>query len=221
LRQNNNINTRQPYLSYLYYVHDPMCSWCWAFRPVWQQLKRELGNQLVIKYQLGGLAPDTDEALSQELQDKLKAIWKNIQQQTQNTEFNYKYWDVCQPSRSTYPACRAVIAARKQGYIHEEAMILAIQQAYYLHAQNPSDDATLIALADTLNLNTKQFIQDLNSQQTQAQLIAELEQNRALNVDSFPSLVLSINNRPIPIQINYLDSEPMLKNIERLLPIAK
>ncbi|MFT6977114.1 MAG: putative protein-disulfide isomerase, partial [Shewanella psychromarinicola] len=22
----------------LYYVHDPMCSWCWGYRPTWDTL---------------------------------------------------------------------------------------------------------------------------------------------------------------------------------------
>ena len=26
----------------LYYVHDPMCSWCWGFVPVQQQLQAEI-----------------------------------------------------------------------------------------------------------------------------------------------------------------------------------
>ena len=28
----------------LYYVHDPMCSWCWAFRPVLLELRDKLSE---------------------------------------------------------------------------------------------------------------------------------------------------------------------------------
>jgi putative protein-disulfide isomerase len=54
------------------------------------------------------------------------------------------------PRRSTYAACRAVIAARRQNPGYEEKMILAIQQAYYLEARNPADSHTLIELASEI-----------------------------------------------------------------------
>ena len=41
----------------LYYVHDPMCSWCWGFAPVWQEVRERLTDSPVqVKYLLGGLA---------------------------------------------------------------------------------------------------------------------------------------------------------------------
>mgnify|MGYP000853319151 FL=1 len=57
----------------LYYVHDPMCSWCWAFVPTWEQIQRELPNDIEVVYLLGGLAPDSDEAKVLE-KAKIKAI---------------------------------------------------------------------------------------------------------------------------------------------------
>ena len=28
----------------LFYVHDPMCSWCYAFAPVWERVHGELAQ---------------------------------------------------------------------------------------------------------------------------------------------------------------------------------
>jgi putative protein-disulfide isomerase len=28
----------------LYYVYDPMCSWCWGYKPVWLQIKEAVAN---------------------------------------------------------------------------------------------------------------------------------------------------------------------------------
>ena len=95
---------------------------------------------------MGGLAPDIDRPMHQDLQDTIRGIWRTIQRTVPGTEFNFGFWESGHPRRSTYPACRAVIAARHQGN-YEVAMIDGIQRAYYLHARNPSYDATLIALA--------------------------------------------------------------------------
>ncbi len=197
----------------LHYIHDPMCSWCWAFRPVWQALKQSLPCQIEIHNSLGGLAADTAEPMPLELQQKLQSIWHNIQKAVPRTEFNFDFWHLNQPRRSTYPACRAVIAARKQGLEYEEKMILAIQQAYYLKAQNPSDDNTLISLANDIGLNAFEFKRQLKQPETEQQLSQEIAFNQSIQATSFPSLVLENDGVFCAIPIDYLDEKMMLQAI--------
>jgi putative protein-disulfide isomerase len=181
-----------------------MCSWCWAFRPVWQTIRKQLPQHIEVKYLLGGLAADTDQPMPETLQTTILQTWKHIQQVVPGTQFNFDFWEVCQPRRSTYPACRAVIAARSQGQEHEEAIIVAIQQAYYLNASNPSNDEVLYTLATTLKLNIKQFKIDLNSQQTQQTLEQEITKSRTIGAQGFPSLIWQGygNNRLITLDYN-------------------
>jgi len=127
----------------LYYIHDPMCSWCWGFRNVWLQVQEQLKGQLEIHSVLGGLAADSDQAMPESMQHHIRNNWRRIQQTIPGTEFNYEFWDVCKPRRSTYPACRAVIAAGMQSVSCKNEMVLAIQTAYYINAKNPSDDPVL------------------------------------------------------------------------------
>ncbi|GKT11249.1 MAG: putative protein-disulfide isomerase [Thiomicrorhabdus sp.] len=204
----------------LYYIHDPMCSWCWAFRPVWLQLKEALFEEINIINTLGGLAPDSDQPMPADLQKTLQAIWGSIQHKVPNTQFNFNFWSTCQPRRSTYPACRAVIAAMQQGKQFEEPMILAIQQAYYLQAQNPSDESTLATLAKNIGLNVSQFIQQLNADETQRQLDDQIIFNHSIDAKSFPSLVLIADDKPYPIKIDYLHVNNMLKQINEILQKA-
>lgn len=197
----------------LYYVHDPMCSWCWGFRETWQQVKQQLPAEIDLQYLLGGLAPDSNAPMPQELQSTLQATWRQIQQRIPGTAFNFDFWTDCQPRRSTFPACRAVIAARQQGAEFEEAMILAIQQAYYLHAQNPSDDATLIQLASDLQLDVDAFSTALIAQDTQLTLEKEMQQASKLGARGFPGLVLMQGGLPTVVAIDYNDPEKILEAI--------
>ena len=66
-----------------------------------------------------------------------KGNWIKIQKNVPGTEFNYDFWTLNEPRRSTYLSCRAVIAAKKQHPDFEILMIERIQKAYYLNAQNP------------------------------------------------------------------------------------
>ena len=85
----------------LYYVHDPMCSWCWGFRPTWTEIKANLPEAVEIKYLLGGLAPDSDEPMPESMQSDIAGYWKIIQQRIPGTQFNFDFWDKCEPRRST------------------------------------------------------------------------------------------------------------------------
>ena len=107
----------------LTYVHDPMCSWCYAFRPTWRAIVAELPPGLATRRLLGGLAPDSDAPMPAALREKLEATWHRIEQVVPGTRFDFAFWRDGAPRRSTYPACRAVIAAVGQNPAAEEAMI--------------------------------------------------------------------------------------------------
>lgn len=201
----------------LYYIHDPMCSWCWAFRPVWQKIQQQLSSQVRVTYLLGGLAPDDDAPMPQQMQAYLQATWQAIQQRVPGTPFNFDFWDQCRPRRSTYPACRAVIAAREQGAEFAAPMIQAIQQAYYRAARNPSDEATLNSLAGEIGLDSVRFSSLLNATKTQHQLESEMAQARQMGVESFPSLVLSDGRKQRRIFHDYLDAEVVLEQIRQIV----
>ncbi len=201
----------------LYYVHDPMCSWCWAFRPMWQTIKAGLPESVHIRNLLGGLAPDSDIPMAASMRTHLQATWRRIQDQVPDTEFNFAFWQNCQPRRSTYPACRAVIAARRQGAPREEAMIHSIQKAYYLEARNPSDTQTLIALAGEMGLDRMRFGQDLGSAETAHTLHEEIDHARRIGGRSFPSLFLDLDGGVRPVSIDYLRPEKVLEQIQTLI----
>ncbi|WP_285164553.1 DsbA family protein [Shewanella goraebulensis] len=194
----------------LIYVYDPMCSWCWGYRPTWLALQQQLTAQLpelIIEYRLGGLAPDSDVAMPKEMQQFLSQTWHKIASQL-GTEFNYDFWQDCQPRRSTYPACRACLIAREYGL--EQAMILAIQQAYYLQAKNPSDNDTLINAAVSIGIEQAAFTERLLSEEVNLDLISELEAVHQLPVRGFPSLVLKVNGKALGIPLDYLNPQTSL-----------
>jgi putative protein-disulfide isomerase len=200
----------------LYYVHDPMCSWCWGFSPVWNQIKQELPQQIKLISWVGGLAPDSDEAMPQSMRDHLQATWKRISDVIPGTQFNFDFWTLNTPRRSTYPACRAVIVARQMAD-KEDEMTLAIQHAYYLEAKNPSDLETLNEVAVSIGLDLEQFRQRMFSTELLQDFESELQSVRNIGVNSFPSLVLESGASRFNIPINYTSAEVVLQDIQRLL----
>ncbi len=199
----------------LYYVHDPMCSWCWGFKACWLKLQQQLPNHIKIQYLLGGLAADTHQPMAAAMQNNIQKTWQQIQKDIPGTEFNFDFWHKTTPRRSTYPACRAVIAARQQDA--EFAMIDSIQHAYYCEAKNPSNNDTLINCAAQLKLDVKRFTQDLFSDNTNKVFEQERDLCQQLYVYSYPSLLLQHQHKEYPIQIYYTQPELILKQILNII----
>lgn len=197
----------------LYYIYDPMCSWCYAFDKTFDEIKNKLSKKIEILYIPGGLAAHDDNEMPKEMQISIQNIWYEIEKQTK-TKFNHDFWKNNIPKRSTYLSCQATIAARLQD--KEEEMIKSIQKAYYLDALNPSNEDTLIHAAQEINLDIKKFKKDLYSQETLQIFKDDLNLRAKLRVNSFPSLVLKYKKEIYPIQIQFNESIKMLENIENL-----
>ena len=179
----------------LYYLYDPMCSWCWGFKPVWDTVKARLQGEVDIVYVVGGLAPETEEPMDAEMRTYLQQAWRKITDIT-GVEFNHDFWRLNTPKRSTYPACKAVLVARQSGL--EQQMFMAIQQLYYQQAGNPSEYENL-------------------SEEIAALLQQEIILAEQLGARGFPSLVLLKDKTAHFIEHSYTDVEENLKMIRALL----
>jgi len=198
----------------LIYVHDPMCSWCWGFEPTRQKIFEAVAGRMQIRRMLGGLAPDSEVPMPAAMRSMLQQTWQRIEQMIPGTEFNFEFWQKCSPRRSTYPANRAVIAAREQGDEFDSRMTARIQRAYYLEAKNPSDESTLIELATDIGLDADLFAASLIAESTQHKLITEIQATREMGIDSFPSMVVQKADGLRHIGLNYTQPEVMIREIE-------
>lgn len=200
----------------LYYVTDPMCSWCWGFHPVIEEISRMLPDGASIRYVMGGLAKDSDEPMSEETKAYVKENWMQVAERTGAT-FNWDFWTECDPRRSTYPACRAVIAAAAQNAGMGPPLFHAIQRAYYLEARNPSDLDTLVALAGEVGLDGARFSRDLVSPEIDRRLHEDFALRRSLHADKFPTLLLETNDDLMWLAYGYEQPDVVLSTLEAAL----
>jgi len=197
----------------IYYVYDPMCSWCWAFNKTWEAVQTGLPADIEVRYVLGGLAPDSDAPMPADLQKGISMIWHDIEQRVPGTQFNHAFWTSCKPRRSTYPASRAIIAAKGLEPNSEKSMLLAIQQAYYLNAKNPSNTDVLIECAVSIGLNEASFTEALNSASVEQQLLADIRFARSVGANSFPSLVLEQGGEYGLLNLDYNNAQVILNQL--------
>ena len=201
--------------STLFYVHDPMCSWCYAFQAGLTALKARLPPSIRIKKLVGGLAPDTTELMSPDMRNKIQQTWRRIEQTVPHVRFNHDFWTMNTPIRSTYPACRAVLAAARQGSDYEDNLIRAIQNASYQQAKNPSLSAVLLECAAEAGVDIGTFASELASVGIETELQDQISLSRRLGANVFPALRLQHDGIISPITVDYLDYLTMFDEIER------
>ncbi len=200
---------------YLYYIHDPMCSWCYGFRASLATLRRELPESIEFRSLLGGLAPDNDTPMPEAQQHMIQQSWQRIEHTCPEIKFNFGFWTQNTPRRSTYPACRAVLVAQQHDL--EAEMIAQIQQTYYQAAQNPSDEIVLCHCAEHLGLDSQAFRDALHQPDIEQALQMSIEQAIELDASMFPSLRLDLNGSIWPIEVDYCHPQAMLDKIQLLL----
>ena len=169
---------------------------------------------------MGGLAPDNDQPMPEEMRIKVKGFWRTIQETVPGTRFNFAFWENCTPRRSTYNACRAVLAAARLSPSHEDPMIDATQRAYYLDARNPSDVDTLTDLAGTIGLASERFSAEIASDAVDEQLRAEIAFARRAPILGFPGLAVQTGSGLHSVDIDYRDANAMRKQIDAILTAA-
>ncbi len=201
----------------LYYIYDPMCSWCYAFEQSLDALQKQLPAELNFTPILGGLAADTKTPMPIETQSMIQQSWQQIEKTVPSVRFNFDFWTKNIPYRSTYPACRAILAAANQSAEHTDSMRQAIQHAYYQEAKNPSLNEILINCAKQLSLDISQFSKDIQSLAIDIKLSEHRHFSRLLEVSSYPSLRLVLDTESYTIPIAYNSIKPTLGLINKLL----
>ena len=183
-----------------------MCSWCWGFNPVLEVVSSLLPDRIPIRYVMGGLARDSQEPIDDETRAYIQSQWRNVAERT-GAIFNWDFWDSCMPKRSTYPACRAVIAAGMQRTNADFEMFQAIQRAYYVEARNPAEIDTLIQISREIQIDPGQFSIDLIANHTDTLLHKDFELRRSLEANKFPTMILEYNENIFWLAYGYEKEE--------------
>ena len=202
--------------SVLIYVYDPMCSWCYGFRPTWKALKSQLPEGLPVVSLLGGLADDSDVSMPEDMVKYLRRTWSQIES-TCGVPFNHAYWDQKPlPPRTTFISCRAVIAAERLAG-RGEAFAERIQDAYYTEAQNVWDFNTLCDLAEAFGFQQSSFADALMSDDVRAVHDEQRQLAERLQVEGYPSVLLIHQGQAYPIPVRHQGADVMLSDIADLL----
>lgn len=173
----------------LIYILDPMCSWCWGFNPILQQmLKQAQAAGVNVTLRVGGLRTGQQAVLDETKRAYILQHWRTVAKTT-GQSFNF---DKALPSGFLYdtePACRALVVARGLDASLVFAFLDRLQHAFYQDAQDITQPSVLRDLAVQAGYAKEAFSDGFDSQESQIATQADFTWVRNLAISGFPSVL--------------------------------
>ena len=173
---------------HLIYFSDPMCSWCYGFSPVIDEVRRAYGDALPIRVVMGGLRPGTDTPMTPQAAREIAGHWNHVHEAAgvpfdpsllQREGFVY----------DTDPAARAVVVARREGQDVALRYLAAAQRAFYAEARDVTSAGVLGDLAADLGLDRERFLADWAAEEAKQETWGDYGTSQRAGVTGFPTLV--------------------------------
>lgn len=172
----------------LWYIADPMCSWCWGFSPVIEAIRHEYGERLAIRLVVGGLRSGTTEPLAPEKRAEILHHWHSVQQMTGQS---FKFEGALPQGfiYDTEPACRAVVSASLIDSSYTFPLLVAVQYAFYAEQADVTQVEVLIQLAVSVGFPAAQFSQVFASDAAKQVTQQHFRQAIQWGVRGFPTVI--------------------------------
>ena len=173
----------------LWYIADPMCSWCWGFSPAIERARLEYDGRLKFEWLLGGLRPGTKTPLPEAQREEILGHWRAVHHRTGQP---FRFEDAMPEGfvYDTEPASRAVVAVS----IMDAAMVFpffkSVQSAFYAEGQNVTVPEVLVRLAGAAGLDEQRFLRIFESDTAKSRTLEHFQEARRRGVSGFPAVML-------------------------------
>jgi putative protein-disulfide isomerase len=195
----------------LLYITDPMCSWCWGFSPVMEQVIENYQDHLSIEILVGGLRPGNTERFDTQRRAYILGHWHAVHERT-GQPFDFTFNMSPDFIYDTEPASRAFVVVRTLAPSNAFPFLKALQQAFYVHNKDVTKEETLVELASSYVNEPQQFLESFQNKDTKQKVWKEFDSCRQLGVEGFPTLLGKEGEHLTPICHGY-------KSMQSLTPI--
>lgn len=179
----------------LIYIMDPMCSWCWGFNPVMQQvLKQAQAAGVKLSLRVGGLRTGQQAILDQSKRDYILQHWRAVAETT-GQPFDFEHALPAGFVYNTEPACRALVVARELDEARLLPFLNRLQQAFYQGAQDITQPCVLRELAQQAGYDNDAFCSAFDAADAHLQTQADFAWVNHLAVRGFPTLLAEHRQR--------------------------
>jgi putative protein-disulfide isomerase len=194
-------------MSQVIFVIDPMCSWCWGFHPIIEELRKKLFDEFKFSLVVGGLRTKGQMPWTDESKKYLAQNWNAVAQKTKQP-FNFSLLNKAEFDYDTYPACKAIITVRELWGDEASFDYLAkIQEAFYAKGEDTTLLKTLLQYVD----DKESFLEFYESNRAEILMKHDFAKARSMGANAFPSVVKIDTEGHMVCQKGYRDLQDLLK----------
>jgi putative protein-disulfide isomerase len=181
---------------HLIYFADPMCSWCYGFSRVIDEIRAAFAGALPIRLVMGGLRPGAEEPMAEAAKAEIEGHWRQVQAATglvfdatilRREGFVY----------DTDPAARAVVVLRRDDPELAVRFLGRVQSAFYSEGRDVTRGEVLAELVAEFGLDPKAFTEAWSSEAAQQETWRDYAISQHAGVTGFPTLVAGPNDEGV------------------------
>ncbi|MBK5239643.1 DsbA family protein [Clostridium sp.] len=188
---------------------DPVCTWCWGSEPILRKIETRFGNQVKIKYVMGGLVKDI-----RDFYDSYNHIGGDAERSNQEIA---KHWFgassrhgmpvkvegfklFSEDHPSTYPQNIAFKAAQFENQQLADKFLRRMREASASEAKQTNKQEILIELASEVGLDIAQFISRIEDGSAETEFKKDLQTTRKYGVSGFPAFLIRYGEKEMLIK---------------------
>ena len=170
----------------LIFIVDPMCSWCWGFHPIIEELRQKQSQGYKFSLLMGGLRTTGQMSWDSQSKAYLAQNWNNVSAKT-GQRFTHTLLNKPTFDYNTYPSCKAVITVRELwGEVAAFEYIGSIQKAFYVDAR---DITSIEILTSHITQDKEKFLDFYNLKQAEQLMQHDFSKARSMGANAFPSTI--------------------------------
>ncbi|QBF15316.1 DsbA family protein [Aliarcobacter thereius] len=217
--KNSNIKFELDKKDTLYYIGDPMCSWCYGMSDILKNIEKYCKtNDIKFQILVAGLRAGGGDVWNDNFKSFLKNEWSKISELTKK-EFSFSILDLDFFNYDTRPACKAVYIVKlliKDNSTKILEFFSAIQNKFYAKSEDPKELKFYEEICKENEIDFDEFTNLFNDKKIEDDLEKEFLFSRTFS-SSMPSLVFIKEEKKTNISIGYSKYEDVVSKLEKIL----
>jgi len=172
----------------LWYIADPMCSWCWGFAPIIKETRLNYSENLKIELVMGGLRSGK-LAMASGQRAEILNHWKAVNERT-GQPFSF---EGAMPEGFIYdtePSCRGIVAMSLINPSLVFTLLESIQFGFYVEQKDVTNPKVLAQLAGKIGVDMDLYLQVFESDEVKNKVSIHFDKVRQWGVNSFPTVAV-------------------------------
>lgn len=184
---------------------DPACTWCWGSEPILKKLLTHFGDQIEIRYVMGGLCEDYHSFIDPSnhiggvaadvLNKQVAEHWEDASRRHGMPVRSEGYHLMSDEYPSTYPQNIAYKAAQQVAPDKADKFLRRLREATASEAQVTSRIDVQTNLADEVGIETAAFLKAIKDGSAEKAFKADLALTRSLGITGFPTWLIEYGDK--------------------------